>query len=132
MNSNNKNFRDLHRRINEFKKGYRPRSNLVKDENGDQLSDSHNVLNRWKNYFSQLLNVHRVNDIRQIEIPEPLVHDPIPFEFEIAASKLKRYKSRGSDQILAELIQAGGKTLQSEIHKLINSIWIKEELPYQC
>jgi hypothetical protein len=39
------------------------------------------------------------------------------------------YKSPGSDQILAELIEAGGETLQSEIHKLINSIWSKENLP---
>jgi hypothetical protein len=27
-------------------------SNLVKDENGNLLADSHNILNRWKNYFS--------------------------------------------------------------------------------
>jgi hypothetical protein len=40
-------------------------------------------------------------------------------------------KSPGSDQIPAELIQAESKTLQSEIHKLINSIWNKEELPDQ-
>jgi hypothetical protein len=40
----------------------------VKDENGDLLADPHNILNRWKNYFSQLLNVHRVSDVRQIEI----------------------------------------------------------------
>jgi hypothetical protein len=42
---------------------------------------------------------------------------------------LKKYKSPGSDEILAELIQAGGETLLSAIHKLINSIWNKEELP---
>jgi hypothetical protein len=35
----------------------------------------------------------------------------------------------GSVQILAELIQGGGETLQSEIRKLINSTWSKEELP---
>jgi hypothetical protein len=29
------------------------------------------------------------------------------------------------------MIQAGGETSQSEIHKLINSIWSKEELPNQ-
>jgi hypothetical protein len=40
----------------------------VKDENGDLLADSHNILNRWKNYFSQLLNVHNVSDVRQIEV----------------------------------------------------------------
>jgi uncharacterized protein YdcH (DUF465 family) len=44
---------------------------------------------------------------------------------------LKRYKSPGNDQIPKELIQAGGETLWSAIHKLINSIWSKEELPDQ-
>jgi hypothetical protein len=55
-------------RIEEFKKGYQPRNNLVKDENGDLLADSNNILNRWKNYFSRLLNAHNVSDVRQIEV----------------------------------------------------------------
>jgi hypothetical protein len=42
-----------------------------------------------------------------------------------------QYKSPGSDKIPAELIQAGGEILRSKIHKLINSIWNKEEFPYQ-
>jgi hypothetical protein len=36
----------------------------VKDENGDLLADSHNILNRWKNYYFQLLNVDSVRDVR--------------------------------------------------------------------
>jgi hypothetical protein len=56
------------RGINEFKMGYHPRSIFVKDENGDLLADSNTILNRWKSYFSQLLNVHNVSDVRQIEI----------------------------------------------------------------
>jgi hypothetical protein len=44
---------------------------------------------------------------------------------------MKRYKSPGSDKILAELIQAGGEILCFEIQKLINSIWNEEELPDQ-
>jgi hypothetical protein len=44
---------------------------------------------------------------------------------------LKRYKSPGTDQIPAELIQAGGNTLRSEIHTLITCIWNKEELSEQ-
>jgi hypothetical protein len=40
---------------------------------------------------------------------------------------LKRYKSPGTDQIPAELIQAGGKTLCSKFHIRINSILEKEE-----
>jgi hypothetical protein len=42
---------------------------------------------------------------------------------------LKRHKSPGIEQIPAELIEARGNTLRSEIHKLINCIWNKEELP---
>jgi hypothetical protein len=41
-NGTNKNFRDHYRGINEFKRGYQPRINLVKDENGDLLADSNN------------------------------------------------------------------------------------------
>jgi hypothetical protein len=39
-------IRDMYRGINAFKRGYQPRSNLVKDENGDLLADFHNILNR--------------------------------------------------------------------------------------
>jgi hypothetical protein len=53
------------------------------------------------------------------------VPDPSPFETKIAFAKLKMYKSPVSDQTPAELIQAEGETLHFEIHKLINSIWIK-------
>jgi gas vesicle protein len=49
---------EIYRGIHDFKRGYQPRSNLVKDEIGDLLADSHNTTNRWKNFFSQLLDVH--------------------------------------------------------------------------
>ena len=125
------NVRDLYRGINDFKKGYQPRTTLVKDEKGDFMADSHSIMARWRNYFSQLLNVHEVNNIRQAEIHtvEPLVLEPSAFEVELAIEKLKNHKSPGIDQIPAELIKAGGRTIRCEIHKLIISIWNKEELP---
>jgi sorting nexin-29 len=62
---------------------------------------------------------------------EPFVLEPSASEVEAATGKLKRYKSPDVDQIPAELIQAGGETMRSEIHKLIKLIWNKEELPHQ-
>jgi hypothetical protein len=43
-NSTNKNIRDLYMGITEFKKGYQPKTNLVKDERGDLLADPQNIL----------------------------------------------------------------------------------------
>jgi hypothetical protein len=71
----------------------------MKEENGDLLADSHNILNGWKKYFSQLLNIHKVSDVRQIQVhtAEPLVPGPSTCEAETSIANLKRYKSLGSD-----------------------------------
>jgi len=50
-------------------------------------------------------------------------------EVSLATENLKRHKSPGIDQIPGELIKARGRTIHSEIHKLINFIWNKKELP---
>ena len=130
-NSKNKNIRDLYRGISDFKKGYRPRCNIVKDEKGDLVADSHSIVVRWRNYFSQLFNVHVVKDAGQAEIhtAEPLVPEPSASEIELAIDKLKSHISPSIDQIPAELIKAGGRTICLEIHKLITYVWKKEELP---
>jgi hypothetical protein len=77
--------------------------------------------------------VHNVSDVRQIEIhtAEPLVPGPSRLEVEIAIAKLKTSKWPGSDEIPAAMIQAGGEILLSAIHKPVNSVWNKEELPNQ-
>jgi hypothetical protein len=81
----------------------------VRGNNCDLLTDFHNILNGWKN-FCQL--VHGINEVRQTEMhtAELLAPEPYFFEVEIAIGKLKRYKSLGIGQILAELIQTGGTT----------------------
>ncbi|KAJ4438181.1 hypothetical protein ANN_14120, partial [Periplaneta americana] len=134
-NSKNKNIRDLYKGIKEFKNGYQPRVNVIKNENGDLLADSPSILNRWKNYFALLLNVHRPsrNDQDEIEIQtaEPFIPEPTLSEVEIAIENLKKYKSPGIDQIPAELIQEGGSALYSEIYKLVLAIWEKQIVPEQ-
>ena len=55
--------------------------------------------------------------------------EPSALEVELAIEKLKSHKSPGIDQIPAELIKAGGRTIRGAIHKLRIAIWDKEELP---
>jgi hypothetical protein len=114
-----------------MKKGYQPRTGIVKNEKADLVADSHSITAMWRNYFPQILNVHGFSDVRQAEIhtTETLVPETSVLEFELAIEKLKSHKSPGIDQISAELIKAGDSTIRCAIHKIIIAIWNKEELP---
>jgi len=81
----------LYRGISGFKNGYQPRTGTVKDEKSVLVADSHSILARWRKPFSQLFNVHGVNDVRQREIHtvEPLETEPNVLEFVMAVEKPK-------------------------------------------
>ena len=65
-NSKINNIRDLYRGINDLKKGYQPRCNIVKDEKCDLVEDSHSIVLKWRSYFSQLFDVHGVMGLRML------------------------------------------------------------------
>jgi len=66
---------------------------------GDLVTDSHSIVARWRNHFSQLLNVQGLNDVRQTEIctAEPQMPELSAYEVELAIEKLKSHKSPGID-----------------------------------
>jgi hypothetical protein len=81
----------VYRCINDFKKGHHPRTSVVKDEKVDLVTDSHSILDRWRNHFSQLVNVHCISDAGQTEIhtaelPAP---EPSAFDIEMTIEELK-------------------------------------------
>jgi hypothetical protein len=45
----------LYKGISDFKKGYQPRTNILKDEKGDLVADPYSILTRWRKYLSQVL-----------------------------------------------------------------------------
>ena len=69
----------------------------MKDEKGDLVTGSYSILASWRDYFSRLLNVHGVHDIRQREThrAEPLVPEPSAFEVDLAIEKLNLLKPTG-------------------------------------
>ena len=83
------------------------------------VTGSYSILARWRDYFSQLLNVHGVHDVRQTETDtaEALVPEPSAFEVDLAIEKLKSHKSLGIDQIPVELIKEGCRKIHYRIHK---------------
>jgi hypothetical protein len=79
-NNKIKNIRDLYRSISDFKEGYQPRINVVKDEKCNLVTDSHSILGMWRDHFSRQFKAPGVNDVRQTEIhtAEPLVLRSVP------------------------------------------------------
>jgi hypothetical protein len=57
----------MYKGIKSFK-GYQPRNNIQKDENGDLLADFLNIFNRLNDYITQFLNVLMVCDIKQRKV----------------------------------------------------------------
>ena len=55
---------DFYRGISYLQNGYQSTTNIVKDEKGDLITDSHSILARWRNHFSQLFNVQDVSSVR--------------------------------------------------------------------
>jgi hypothetical protein len=101
------------------------------DEKVNLVTDSHRILASGRNHFSQLLNVHGVNDVWQTEIhtAEQLVPQTSASEVGLVIEKLRSHKLTDIVQIPAKPIKIGGIKIHYEIHKLIISIWNKEELP---
>jgi hypothetical protein len=62
---------------------------------------------------------------------ETFLPDSSASNIEVVIGKMESYKKASVDQIPAELIQAGGEILGSDIHKLVKLIQNKEELPHQ-
>jgi len=107
--------------------------NCCKDKKGNILSEQQDILQIWKQYFSDLQNLKdpqpetdseniTYNNIE--EVPPPTYH-----EVTHVIDKLKIHKASGSDNISAELIKVGGTVLKQRIHKLIERMW--EEKPHQ-
>jgi hypothetical protein len=129
--SKNKKIEDLYRGINEFKKGYQPRTKLVKRDRYDLLKDPNKTLNRI--YYCQLLNVPGAGVVKlnAMHTAELLVTGTRATAVEGVIGKLKIYKLPGVHQIPVELVQARGEKLLSEISELIKLISNKVALPHQ-
>lgn len=100
------------------------------------LKDEQQILERWKEHYSSILNQQNIVDYEVINlIPQyPTYHElgnPITEEEIVKAlAQMKNNKAVGIDGIVAEIL----KTLDSEItphlKSLFNLIWEREELPH--
>jgi hypothetical protein len=108
---------------------------LVKGSDGNIISQIEKVLNRWREYFCETLNLSD-SPAEQILIEEIIndnqeVDTPSYNEICYIINNRKTNKAPGSDNIPPGLIKNEGRTLRKTWHKLSLNIWDNEQLPDQ-
>lgn len=107
---------------------------MCKDRKGAILCNKDEIIDRWAEYFDELLNVTAEEDQVTSEGPEEerVVSDVPPPSFEEtlkAIRSLKNNRTPGSDGINAEMLKSGGEELDRRIHRLVTKVWQEEVLP---
>ena len=84
------------------------------------------MLNRWTKYCTELYN-HKANgDPLELACPQTDTADDHTIfrkEVEAAVQSLKKGKSAGVDNILAEMVQANGEDVITAVATICNKIW---------
>ena len=108
------------------------KTNTIQDKDGNCLTETNDILNRWTEYCAELYSHTVVGDPDVLTVPLVTDTDNYPIfqeEVEEAVKSLKKGKSPGIDDIPGELLQARGDAVISALHKICNKVWQTGEWP---
>ena len=108
------------------------KATTVQDRSEKCLTEERQILNRWTEYCSELYNYEANGDPSVLNCPQTDTEDDHPIlrrEVEAAVQSLKKGKSGGVDNILAELVQAGGEDVITALTTICNKIRQTGEWP---
>ncbi|XP_037930779.1 uncharacterized protein LOC119665622 [Teleopsis dalmanni] len=131
---NRNDARKFYQKVNRLTQGFKPGASTCKDENGNLVTDTQNVLKVWKEHFSKLLSgddninsaIEEMPSVSPIENDDVEIPPPSHNEVRVAIQRLKNNKAAGADGLPAELFKAGGDMLIRCMHQLICRIWLDE------
>ncbi|XP_054287945.1 uncharacterized protein LOC129003672 [Macrosteles quadrilineatus] len=133
------NAKDFYRKVRFFKKGFTPCTYGIKNKEGQLLTESVKVLERWREYFEELLNVDEITPTEEENqnnediyfYVEPFIETPTKEEVQYAIKSLKNDKAPERDEITADIIKRGGNIIVEKLWNLITKIWEQEEMPME-
>ena len=121
-----------------LRRKYIPKLTVIRSQNGTMIQSKEDIMQRWTQYCSALYEDKGggENMVKELEHITPSSEDNsggiLYGEIEDAITKLKKNKSPVTDEITAEMLQAGGEQLVHKIHELGNRAWKEEIIPEQC
>ena len=102
---------------------------MHKNESGDILFETNEILNRWIEYVEKLFDDKRDETYLQHFLQGPIL---LKLEVENALNSMSKGKSSGIDDISTEMLQALGEfgidTLTSICNEMYTTLYIPEDL----
>ena len=117
--------RQLYQKVNELTKEFRPSLKVIKDKNGQVLTENNQILGRWREYCSQMYSAPQNSEVSDVEneIEEELEPEPLLDEIRWALNNINDGKSPGCDDVPIELIKEGKENSILLYHKIVLKIW---------
>lgn len=125
--------RETYRLIRKLSCNHSSSDHPLRDKQGNLLTMGEQKLERWSEYFEELLNKPAPESLQSPSTPRSIlkVKDTAPTTREIreALEKLKNGKAPGNDNIYPEMLKASSDIIVEVLYPLLNEIWTSEEIP---
>lgn len=123
-------FYKLVRSIRKKDENYNP-TEIINDKNGKPLTDPSEAIERWKEYFEELLNPpgNLLEKTLQTAVTSELEPKVLIEEVEKVVKQSPNYKAPGADRLPAEIIKAAGDCSIRWLHRIFNAAWKQQIVP---
>lgn len=109
----------------------------IRDKRGNLLTEPSQQLERWREHFEAVLNnqstvqAEVIDGVKQRPVASWMANEPTAEELKIAIQKLSYNKTAGVDEIVAEMLKAGGDALEARLLHLVRLCWADERVPQE-
>ena len=104
--------------------------NVIKDQTGDMLTDEVKIKERWREYFSNLLNVENAREhLGEVSAVEGPVHEISREEVKNAIERMNKGEAAGCSGLPIDLIKHLGESGVDTMHEILKRIWEEEHMP---
>ena len=100
--------------------------NVIKDQIGEMLTDEVKIKERWREYFSNLLNVENARE----QLGEvPAVEGPVQEEMKKAIESMKKGKAAGCSGLPIDLMKHLGESGVDMMHEILKRVLEVKQMP---
>ena len=126
---NEKDFRDLFRKIRDTKGTFHGKMGLIKDRNVMDLTEAEDIKKRWQEYTEELYKKDFLNPDNHDDVISNLEPDILECEVKWALESITTNKASGGDGIPVELFQILKDDAAKVLHTICQQIWKTQQWP---